>query len=514
MAAIQERLLSLASLFGTYSQAIMMLSSTITLAIILAVLSAVLLTRRHKRLRDLPPGPPGWPILGNLFDLPKEYPWIVYSNWSKTYGDIIFLRTVSTPMLIVSSSDIAFDLMDKRSAIYSSKEASVMDKMTGWEFNLGLMPYGQRWRNIRRKVHEHFNRMVTPKYHDKQTKHIQAFLRRCLTETGRQFNPSLMRQLVATTILDVVYGIEIESMDDDYIKIVVEALEVLGETRKPGKYWADFIPLLQYVPQWVPGASSVKFAAQSRPIVEEMVNKPFDAVRNEKNPNDCTVSALLAKIAPQPDIGRRAEEEVHARHAAGVVYAAASETTFSLLQTFFCGMALNPGLQQRARNELDSVAVFLECIRWMPAAPLGAPHSLSQDDYSNGYFIPSDTIIVPNVWHMLHNPEDYPEPDMFNPDRFMKNGGLNPVVRDPTTIAFGFGRRICPGRHFAKDSAFLVFASMLHVFDIMPSIDEGGGELDPTPELKGSIIAFPTPLNFRGKPRSEAAERLIRTTGM
>lgn len=42
---------------------------------------------------------------------------------------------------------------------------------------------------------------------------------------------------------------------------------------------------------------------------------------------------------------------------------------------------------------------------------------------------------------MFHNHEDYPEPERFNPDRFIKDGRLNPDVRDPLTIAFGFGRR-------------------------------------------------------------------------
>lgn len=41
---------------------------------------------------------------------------------------------------------------------------------------------------------------------------------------------------------------------------------------------------------------------------------------------------------------------------------------------------------------------------------------------------------------MLHNLEDYPEPETFNPDRFMLDGALNPAVPDPIA-AFGFGRR-------------------------------------------------------------------------
>lgn len=111
--------------------------------------------------------------------------------------------------------------------------------------------------------------------------------------------------------------------------------------------------------------------------------------------------------------------------------------------------------------------------------------------------------------HILRNPQDYPEPDRFNPDRFMKDGAINTEVRDPNTLAFGFGRRyvfdcpvkqpmhsnvidarVCPGRHLAKDNAFMIIASVLHVFDIVPAKDENGKQLDTAVQMTSGLLSY------------------------
>jgi cytochrome P450 len=66
---------------------------------------------------------------------------------------------------------------------------------------------------------------------------------------------------------------------------------------------------------------------------------------------------------------------------------------------------------------------------------------------------------------ILHDLDVYPEPDSFKPERFINPDGSfrdDPVV---STI-FGFGKRICPGRHLADAMMFIVIASFLSVFDI------------------------------------------------
>lgn len=74
---------------------------------------------------------------------------------------------------------------------------------------------------------------------------------------------------------------------------------------------------------------------------------------------------------------------------------------------------------------------------------------------------------------MLHDEELYPAPNTFNPDRYKNmQDGLN---MDPRQMAFGFGARMCPGRHLAQATIWAFIAFTLSVFDISPVIDEKTG---------------------------------------
>ena len=75
---------------------------------------------------------------------------------------------------------------------------------------------------------------------------------------------------------------------------------------------------------------------------------------------------------------------------------------------------------------------------------------------------------------ILHDPAMYPEPDAFKPERFINADGS--LRDDPAlTSAFGFGRRVCPGRHFVDASFFIVVASILSVFNIEKDKGSDGG---------------------------------------
>jgi len=127
---------------------------------------------------------------------------------------------------------------------------------------------------------------------------------------------------------------------------------------------------------------------------------------------------------------------------------------------FFLAMILNPKVMKKAQEELDQVvgkeelpdfshkdnlpyidALVKEVLRWSPPLPISLPNRAMQDDFYRGYSIPEGATIIQNVWGIFRDPNVYPDPEAFNPDRFLKDGKIDPLVPNPEDRAFGAGRR-------------------------------------------------------------------------
>lgn len=89
---------------------------------------------------------------------------------------------------------------------------------------------------------------------------------------------------------------------------------------------------------------------------------------------------------------------------------------------------------------------------------------------------------------ILHDEDNYADPMTFNPDRFIKDGVLDPDVLNPEVVAFGFGRRICPGRFIVHDSVWILIASALATLKIQPKKDANGKPLFPSAEYNTGTV--------------------------
>ncbi len=152
-------------------------------------------------------------------------------------------------------------------------------------------------------------------------------------------------------------------------------------------------------------------------------------------------------------------------------------------------MCAFPEVQKKAQQDIDSVvgdgrlpnwedeaqlpyirACVDEALRWRTVTILGGiPHAPSQDDVYRDYHIPKGTWITGNLWSIHRNPSEFPEPDVFKPERFITRE--RPFPNKKGHNAFGWGRRQCSGQPLAEQGLFLTFARLLWAFEIRPGLD-------------------------------------------
>jgi hypothetical protein len=94
----------------------------------IAGLIALAVLRRHttRQTLPLPPGPKPLPLIGNLFDLPKEKEWLTYRAWNDRYGDVVCVDVLGQKIVILGSAAAVDALMEERGAIYSDRVQTTM----------------------------------------------------------------------------------------------------------------------------------------------------------------------------------------------------------------------------------------------------------------------------------------------------------------------------------------------------------------------------------------------------
>ncbi|KAJ6580663.1 cytochrome P450 [Mycena capillaripes] len=252
---------------------------------------------KHDRSKiPLPPGPKQLPLVGNLFDIPSERQWETYLEWSKQFNsDIIHLNAVGTSVIVLSSMDAVKELFERRSSLYPDRciisywaicSPKLMDsppmhmlELMGWDFAIGVMKYGDRWfvvviledsylpdecykRSHRKLFHEAFNIAAVKQFRPQVLAATHKLLRRMIRDPHDVMEH--FRHMAGALIMDVTYGISVRSSDDPYINLAKDAMHGLSVASIPGAFWVDTIPLLKYVPEWVPGARFKRKAREWR----------------------------------------------------------------------------------------------------------------------------------------------------------------------------------------------------------------------------------------------------------
>ncbi|KAF8558813.1 cytochrome P450 [Imleria badia] len=476
-----------------------------------------------KQSASFPPGPKGLPLVGNIADMPSVKPWLTFAKWGQKYGDISHIEILGQHIVILNNANVAMEMLDKKSSSYSDRPVFPMGgELVGWKNTFVLLPYGDRFREYRKN----FARMIGSRaamesYHPIEESETHRFLQRVLAKPAELSQH--VRHTAGAIILRISHGYQVKEHQDPFIDLADKAVDQFSMSTATGAFMVDVVPSLAYVPDWFPGAGFKIKAKEWRATLEEMVQKPYQYVKDQ----------MAAGIAPESFVsnlleGRTlsAEEDHIVKWSSASLYSGGADTTVSAIYSLFLALTLFPEAQKKAQAEIDAVigsdrlpnftdreslpyveALAKEVVRWNVVAPLAVPHRVTEDDVHDGYFIPKGSLVIANVWFMLHDPRTYSEPNEFKPERFLARDGKEPEV-DPRTVCFGFGRRICPGLHLADASVWISVAMSLAVFDVSKII-ENGVEVTPEVDPSSGTISHPKPFKCSIKPRSAKALELI-----
>ncbi|PVH98954.1 cytochrome P450 [Periconia macrospinosa] len=492
------------------------------------------LIHRYRRRSDqnFPPGPPSLPLIGNLHQLPLHKAFLQFTKWGQQYGEIVGLHFGPQKVVILNSWRAVKELFDQRGAIYSSRPyIPLVEYVVPGNSHLAFMKYDKTWRRSRSLITSFLKDDELVKLLPIQDAESTQLLWEVLNKPEKYYD-HVMRQFCGV-ILASVYGQRGRSeYTEEFFSIQEEWAGLLDPGAVPPM---EVFPWLRYVPSiltpwpgWKKRAASVK--DRQRLLYRELFENAKRRAEQGKK-EDMFVGRMLKK---QEKEGFTDTELIYI---AGFLIEAGADTTGNSLLAFILAMAAYPEVQRKAQVEVDSIftsekmprgaeigsanmpylqAVFLEVLRWRPGLPLSIPHATTQNDTYGTYFIPAGTTVLMNVWAIHHNPEDYPNPDTFDPSRFLENdfGVADPSSssQDNTlrrkTYAFGAARRVCAGSSMAEKSLLLSMAKLLWVFNISPK-DKGVLDTNIETAFKDSILTGPKEVGIEFELRDESRRDVV-----
>lgn len=423
-------------------------------------------------------------------------------------------------IIILNSKRVAKDLLDKRGATYSHRPARPMMSLVGVDLMTGASPYGERLRKLRSLILRNVGApAIVQRNAPVSEMYTQKFILRPALRDPEHLAEHI-NKAAGALILRLQCGYEVQEGFDPMVDLSERTTHWFTRIVAPGSFLVDAIPLLRYLPSWFPGGGFHKIAQDACNQFDEFREVPF-AFTKKQLAEGTAQPSFFADLLAEP---QTPEEESLIKYAGNAIFAGGSDTTTSMIHSFFLAMVLYPSVQQKAQAELDAVvgtgrlpalsdradlpymrALVWEILRWHQVLPQGLPHKIEEDDVYEGMRIPKGSVLIANIWGMLHDPAVYKDPHVFRPERFL---GPHPEA-DPTDVCFGFGRRVCPGEHIALSSVFLACAMALATLDISKIRDAQGNEITPLFEsnsgLNVSLKSFPLQI----KARSKEAEALI-----
>ena len=512
--------------------------------IIIIVRWYIVKTSASRRSVAAIPGPVGFPIVGNLFQL-ELYPQRQLRQWAHQYGDLFKLSLGWENWVYVNSPEAIKAIFEKQASSTAAKSyLPVVNDIVSAGKRLFLMSKGPKWRALRAKVQSQLSPVKSDIHKSRQELEANRLINAILADVNNNkafFNYA--RRYTLNVMFQVTYGQELRNDED--AEEIYDILQDFSEITMSRSFLADRLPPLARLPVWMQWWRGRALATQRRQT--QLWQRYWDEFKLHVDTDeaiDCLARQWILQSSGSGDATSFAEEQW--AFLAGTMLEAGAATTSSTLLIALAHLAADERTQAIAYAEVRSVcgsrppsfvhkakcpyvrAIIQEILRLVPSTSNGIAHYTSEDVHYNGMTIPQGTIVVINTSALYHDRVRYEDPMLFRPERYLaiaesvsgsedgsrtgKYAGLKGDVADAEHIkptgtqryVWGAGWRICPGMYLAENTLFIALAKLIWSFEIKPPFDDDG--LEERIELgedafeEGRIVV-PKPFKLRFVPR-------------
>ncbi|KAG0695259.1 cytochrome P450 [Suillus ampliporus] len=410
----------------------------------------------------LPPSPPTWRLRGH--SLPPRNSFLTIGGWIDEYGPLITIRSGFENNVIIGRYKAVVDIMENQGKLLADRPRMIAaGEIFSGGLNLSFAPFGERVRRMRRALHTHLQPKAAESYQPLQMSLAKDTVLNILDDPYNFHNH--VTTFGATTIMKVAYGKSTPTAATD--PEVIEVRQLVEMTRavlRPGAYLVDTIPWLKYLPWYGP---DLKRGFERS---KKLYDTHLDRVKEQMQSNVDIGPSFAKHMLESNHLYGLSDNEMACL--VGAFFGGGSATTAAAVCTVFTAAACFPEEQAKVQAELDAVvgrhraptfadqkslpclqAFISEALRWRPPSPYGLAHRTTKEVIWENYCIPTGTAVFGNMWAISRDPEVYPEPHAFKPERWIDGQGR---LRDDLKLfAYGFGRRICPGLHIANRSILI-----------------------------------------------------------
>ncbi|XP_062178170.1 cytochrome P450 71A1-like [Alnus glutinosa] len=468
---------------------------------------------------NLPPSPPKLPIIGNLHQL-GTLPHRSLQALSNKYGPLMFLNLGHKPTLVVSSTDMAREMLKTHDVVFSNRPKTIAaDALLYGCTDVGFSPYGEYWRQARKIcVLKLLSLKRVQSFQYVREEEIEALIKKIRESCNKGASVNLSEMLMATSnniVSRCVLGQKFEEEGKStFGHLSRRIMEHLGAF-----CFGDFFPFLGWIDVLTGFIPSLKATFRELDALFDQALEEHNTIKTTDDDERKDLIDILLKLKKK---GMLDVELAQANLKAILLdmFVGGSDNTSTTLEWLMAELIKHPNIMKRAQEEVRMVVGkkskidvndinqmdYLKCIiketlRLHPPVPLSVPRETSASVKFGGYDIPQKTRVFVNIWAIQRDPTAWERPEEFLPERF-KDKTIDFNRQEFEFIPFGGGKKRCPGLTFGVASVENVIANILCWFDWrLPSGSVQAKDLDIS-EVNGLTVSKKIPLHLVPKPHT------------